>query len=194
MLGKSAGTEATMGLLQVLLELSRMLFNQVFAQVWNHSSSEEQKGVTFACGHNMHMRTRYQNCPHVKHFPSEKSFGKRSSFNSPVSDASSALAKYITPMVSLGGEYGYIFYLVHFIFFNLLSGVSPGSKTRVSIKSRPKSIFSAAVDVTTSDLIVSKDMSDFSAGDTVFHSWAAGGSRQVRSTTPIVPPPLSSYQ
>lgn len=43
-----------------------------------------------------------------------------------------------------------IFHLVHFIFFNILSGVSPGD----SIKSVPDSIFSAAVNVTASDLVV----------------------------------------
>lgn len=38
---------------------------------------------------------------------------------------------------------------------------------------------------------VRKDMPDFSVDDTVFHSWAAGGCRQVKSTTAIEPPPSS---
>lgn len=79
----------------------------------------------------------------------------------------------------------------HFFFFIILSGVSPGRRTRASIKSGPNSIFAAAVNVTASDLVVGKDMSDFSEGDTVFHSWTAGACTQVKRTTLISPPPLS---
>lgn len=86
-------------------------------------------------------------------------------------------------MVSPGGEWCHIFYLVHFIFFNILSGVSPGCRTGVSIKSGPNSIFSAAVNVTASDLVEVRICQTFLWLIQFFNSWAAGGCRQGKSTS-----------
>lgn len=55
--------------------------------------------------------------------------------------------------------YIYIFVFFGPISFSLsFSGVSPGCRTGVSIKSEPNSIFSAAVNVTASDLVVAKEV------------------------------------